>query len=81
MLYFKLNLIYPNISWSGSKICKKRDLINPQWLRNVKTKKYPIWRLDILFSKKRYMHHTRDKYNNEIVWKEFKNRSKYESKC
>ena len=54
MLYFKLNLIYPDISWSGSKICKKRDLINPQWLRNVKTKKYPIWRLDILFSKKRY---------------------------
>ena len=54
MLYFKLNLIYPDISWSGSKICKKKDLINPQWLRNVKTKKYPIWRLDILFSKKRY---------------------------
>jgi len=54
MHYFKLNLIYPDISWSGSKICKKKDLINPQWLRNVKTKKYPIWRLDILFSKKRY---------------------------
>ena len=24
MLYFKLNLIYPGISWSGSKICKKK---------------------------------------------------------
>ena len=54
MLYFKFNLIYPDILWSGSKICKKKHLINPQWLRNIKTRKYPLWRLDILFSKKRY---------------------------
>ena len=54
MLYFKFNLMYPDILWSGSKICKKKDLINPQWLRNIKTRKYPLWRLDILFSKKRY---------------------------
>ena len=54
MLYFKLNLIYPEISWSGSKICKKKDFVNPQWLRNIKTRKYPIWRFDILFSQKKY---------------------------
>ena len=54
MLYFKFNLMYPNILWSGSKICKKKDLISPQWLRNIKTKKYPWWRLDVLFSKKKY---------------------------
>ena len=54
MLYFKFNLMYPDILWSGSKICKKKHLINPQWLRNIKTRKYPLWRLDILFSKKRY---------------------------
>ena len=54
MYYYKLNLIHKNFNWYGSKIVKKKDLINPQWLRNVKTKKYPIWRLDILFSKKRY---------------------------
>ena len=54
MLYFKFNLIYPEISWSGSKICKKKHFINPQWLRNIKTKKYPFWRLDILFSNKKY---------------------------
>lgn len=54
MLYFKFNLAYPNISWSGSKICKKKDFINSQWLRNIKTKKYQWWRLDILFSKKKY---------------------------
>ena len=54
MLYFKFNLIYPEISWSGSKICKMRDFVNPQWLRNIKTRKYPIWRFDILFSQKKY---------------------------
>jgi beta-1,4-mannosyl-glycoprotein beta-1,4-N-acetylglucosaminyltransferase len=54
MLYFKLNLIYPGISWSGSKICKKKNFINPQWLRNIKTKKYPFWRIDTIFSKKKY---------------------------
>ena len=54
MLYFKFNLMYPNILWSGSKICKKKYFISPQWLRNIKTKKYPWWRIDILFSKKKY---------------------------
>ncbi|RPH00699.1 MAG: hypothetical protein CBD13_002840 [Candidatus Pelagibacter sp. TMED153] len=54
MLYFKFNLMYPDILWTGSKVCKKKHLISPQWLRNIKTKKYPFWRLDILFSKKRY---------------------------
>ena len=54
MLYFKFNLAYKNLSWTGSKICKKKDLISPQWLRNIKTRKYPLWRLDIFFSKKKY---------------------------
>ena len=54
MLYFKFNLIYPDILWSGSKICKKKHMLSPQWLRNIKSKQYPLWRLDILFSKKRY---------------------------
>ena len=54
LFYYKLNLLYPNYLWIGSKICKKKHLINPQWLRNIKSKKYPIWRLDIIFSKKKY---------------------------
>ena len=54
MLYFKFNLLYKNLSWSGSKICKKKDLISPQWLRNIKTRRYPLWRLDIFFSRKKY---------------------------
>ena len=38
----------------GSKICKIKHLLSPQWLRNIKSKKYPAWRLDILFNKKKY---------------------------
>ena len=30
------------------------NFISPQWLRDVKHKKYPIWRFDIIFSKKKY---------------------------
>ena len=54
MFYYKLNLIHKNFKWYGSKIVKKKHLINPQWLRNIKSKKYPFWRLDIFFSKTKY---------------------------
>ena len=54
MFYYKFNLIHPDLIWYGSKICKKKYLISPQWLRNVKSKKYPFWRLDTLLSKKKY---------------------------
>ncbi len=55
MFYYKLNLIYPNFSWIGSKACKKKHLLSPQWMRNIKSKKYPFWRLDCLVSKKKYI--------------------------
>ena len=51
MFYYKLNLLHKDFIWFGSKIVKKKHLINPQWLRNIKSKKYPLWRLDIMFSK------------------------------
>ena len=54
MFYYKLNLLHQNFIWYGSKICKKKHLISPQWLRNVKTRKYPIWRPDLLLSNKKY---------------------------
>ena len=54
MFYYKLNLEYPDFEWMGSKICKIKHLQNPQWLRSIKSKKYPIWRLDTFFSKKKY---------------------------
>ena len=53
MLYFKFNLIYPEFHGQDQKFVKKH-FINPQWLRNIKSKKYPFWRLDILFSNKKY---------------------------
>ena len=52
--YYKFNLQYENLIWCGSRACKKKFLLSPQWLRNVKDKKYQIWRIDILFSKKKY---------------------------
>ena len=48
--------------WFGTRACQKKNFRSPQWLRDVKTKKYPFWRLDILFSKKKYynIHYVND---------------------
>ena len=54
IFFYKFNLHYPTTPWFGSRACKKKNFISPQWLRDVKTKKYPFWRLDILTSKKKY---------------------------
>jgi len=54
MFYYKLNLLYADSFWCGTKACRKKHLISPQWLRNIKAKKYPRWRFDLLFSKKKY---------------------------
>ena len=54
MFYYKFNLHLPNLIWTGTKGCKKRDLINPQWLRNVKDRKYSFFRFDTLFSKNKH---------------------------
>ena len=54
IFYYKFNLLYPNVCWHGSKACKKINFLSPQWLRNIKHKKYPLWRLDIIFSKRKY---------------------------
>jgi len=54
VFYYKFNLLYKNVSWFGSKACKKKNFLSPQWLRNIKHKKYPLWRLDLIFSKKKY---------------------------
>ena len=55
MFYYKFNLNLPNFSWTGTKACKKRDLISPQWLRNIKDRKYNFFRFDTFFSKTKYM--------------------------
>ena len=33
---------------------KKKNLISPQWLRDIKDKNYSKWRFDTYFSKKKY---------------------------
>ena len=55
MFYYKFNLKLPNLIWTGTKACKKRVLQSPQWLRNIKDRKYPFYRLDTFFSKKKYI--------------------------
>ena len=54
MFCYKFNLLYEGICWHGSRACRKKNFISPQWLRDVKHKKYPIWRLDTIFSKTKY---------------------------
>ena len=54
MFYYKFNLKLPNYNWVGTKSCKKKNFINAQWLRNIKDKNYPFYRLDLLFSKNKY---------------------------
>ena len=45
--YYKLNLhSQKNPYWYGSRICVKKFLKSPQWLRDLKFKKRPFWRLD-----------------------------------
>ncbi len=47
MFMYKLNLLNLNENnWHGSKICLKKNFKSPQWLRNLKFKKYPFWRID-----------------------------------
>ena len=54
MFYYKLNLLYEDFSWQGTKGVKRKNFLSPQWLRNIKGKKYSKWRLDTIFSKKKY---------------------------
>ena len=52
--YYKLNLKLEDMPWYGTKACKFKILKSPQWLRNIKDKKYPFWRVDVLFSDKKH---------------------------
>jgi len=55
MLYYKFNLKLPNLDWTGTKACKKKYFKSAQWLRNVKDRKYPFYRVDTYFSEKKYI--------------------------
>ena len=53
--YYKFNLFYDLIPWYGTKACRKKKLLSFSWLRNLKNKKYPFWRVDTLFSNLKHM--------------------------
>jgi len=55
LFYYKFNLYFDRISWFGTKGCKKKDLISLSWLRDIKAKKYQIYRFDTFFSKVKYI--------------------------
>jgi len=79
IFFYKFNLQYPSKYWFGSRACKKKFLISPQWLRDIKAKKFHFWRIDTVFSKKKYLntnfidnggwHFTNIKSPNEIFKK------------
>jgi beta-1,4-mannosyl-glycoprotein beta-1,4-N-acetylglucosaminyltransferase len=47
--YYKFNLLSKsNPFWHGSRLCVKKFLKSPQWLRDLKFKKRPFWRIDKL---------------------------------
>ena len=55
MFYYKFNLRLPNMEWTGTKGCKKKNYISAQWLRNIKDRKYSFFRIDTLFSDKKFI--------------------------
>ena len=54
MFYYKFDLVYDGFKWHGSKATQKMNFVNAQWLRDIKPKNYPKWRIDTFFSKKKY---------------------------
>ena len=47
--YYKFNMLNKNDPfWIGSRVCVKKYLKSPQWLRGLKFKKRPFWRIDKL---------------------------------
>lgn len=77
--YYKFNLLHESLNWFGNKACKKKNLISPEWLKYIKNKKYPFWRVDTFFSKIKYTnvkiienggwHFTNIKSDKEIYYK------------
>ena len=54
MCFYKFNLYLKSYNWVGTRACQKKNLISPQWLRDIKSRSYPFWRIDTFFSKNKY---------------------------
>ena len=55
LFYYKFNLFCDIVDWYGTKGCKKKNLRTFSWLREIKPKSYPIYRIDTLFSNNKYI--------------------------
>ena len=91
IFYYKLNRYLPNFVWFGTKACKKKNLLSPQWLRNIKKNKYSFYRLDTFFSKTKYINkkyiknggwhfsNLKNSYDIELKLKSYLHHRDYES--
>ena len=55
LTYYKFNLSLSGYEWFGSKACRLKNLSSIDTLRNIKTKKYPWWRIDTVFKKDKFI--------------------------
>ena len=55
LFYYKFNLLCDRIFWYGTRAIKKKNLINFEWLRQIKPKKYPFYRLDTFLKQDKYI--------------------------
>ena len=55
LFYYKFNLLCDRIKWYGTRAIKKKDLIDFEWLRQIKPKKYSLYRIDTLLKKDKYI--------------------------
>ena len=54
LYYYKFNLLCDRIKWYGTRAIKKKYLIDFEWLRQIKPKKYSFYRIDTIFKKDKY---------------------------
>jgi len=55
LFFYKFNYGEIKPSWHGTRCVKKKNLKNPQWIRNLKThKKYSFYRIDKKYFSKNY---------------------------
>ena len=55
LFYYKFNLLCDRVFWYGTRAVRKKNLINFEWIRQIKPKKYPFFRADVYFKKDKYI--------------------------
>ena len=55
LFYYKFNLLNSRVPWYGTKGIRRKNLLSISELRNIKSRKYPFYRADTLFSKTKHI--------------------------